>query len=494
MRRLRDASLRRKMTAIVMITSLFAVGTAATGFVLYDRVSFRNALVNERSLLADMVGATSIAALAFKDQVEGREILQALRVEPHVIGAAVYDAKGEPFATYARAGGPPFAAPQVASDRAIFESGHLLVSRRIVLDGKTIGTVHIESDLDELQSRLRRYVAIVIGVTAAASLVALLLLSPLQGIISRPILDMVATARRISDQKDFSVRASKHGDDEIGSLVDAFNVMLDRVQQRDDEARDARNHAETANRAKSAFLTNMSHELRTPLNGIIGYSEMLTEEAHDRGLEDLVPDLERIQFAGKHLLSLINDILDLSKIEAGKMELHIERFGVLPMIRDVVSTVQPLAAKNGNTLALDLPRDAEQLVIVSDLMKIRQSLWNLLSNASKFTQGGRLSLSVRQHTVAGTPWITFAVEDTGIGMTPEHLGKLFEEFVQADSSTTRRYGGTGLGLAISRRFCRQMGGEITVDSVLGVGSTFAIHLPCVAVESGATLARLATPA
>ena len=127
-------------------------------------------------------------------------------------------------------------------------------------------------------------------------------------------------------------------------------------------------------------------------------------------------------------------------------------------------------------------------------MKIRQSLWNLLSNASKFTQGGRLSLSVEQHTVAGTPWITFAVGDTGIGMTPEHLGKLFEEFVQADSSTTRRYGGTGLGLAISRRFCRQLGGEITVDSVLGVGSTFAIHLPCVTVESGATLARLAAPA
>jgi len=494
MKRLRDASLRRKMTAIVMITSLFAVGTAATGFVLYDRVSFRNGLVNERSLLADMVGATSIAALAFKDQVEGREILQALRVEPHVIGAAIYDAQGEPFAIYARADATGFVAPRVASNLANFQNGHLLVFRRIVLDGKTIGTVHIESDLDELQARLRRYVTIVMGVTAAASLVALLLLSPLQGIISRPILEMVATARRISDQKDFSVRASKHGDDEIGALVDAFNVMLDRVQQRDDEARDARNHAESANRAKSAFLTNMSHELRTPLNGIIGYSEMLTEEAHDRGLDDLVPDLERIQFAGKHLLSLINDILDLSKIEAGKMELHIERFEVLPMIRDVVSTVQPLAAKNGNTLTLDLPEDAGQLAIVSDLMKIRQSLWNLLSNASKFTQGGRLSLSVQQHTVAGTPWITFAVGDTGIGMTPEHLGKLFEEFVQADSSTTRRYGGTGLGLAISRRFCRQLGGEITVDSVLGVGSTFAIHLPCVTVESGAALARLATPA
>jgi signal transduction histidine kinase len=494
MRRLRDASLRRKMTAIVMITSLFALATAATGFVLYDRVSFRDGLVNERSLLADMVGATSMAALAFKDQVEGQEILKALRVEPHVIGAAIYDAQAEPFAIYTRAGGPPFAAPRAASDQAIFRDGHLLVFRRIALDGRTIGTVHIESDLDELQSRLRRYVAIVLAVTAAASLVALLLLSPLQGIISRPILDMVATARRISDQKDFSVRASKHGDDEIGALVDAFNVMLDRVQQRDDETRDARNHAETANRAKSAFLTNMSHELRTPLNGIIGYSEMLTEEAHDRGLEDLVPDLERIQTAGKHLLSLINDILDLSKIEAGKMQLHIERFGVLPMIRDVVSTVQPLAAKNGNTLTLDLPKDADRLAIVSDLMKIRQSLWNLLSNASKFTQGGRVSLSVRQHTVAGTPWITFAVGDTGIGMTPEHLGRLFEEFVQADSSTTRRYGGTGLGLAISRRLCRQLGGEITVDSELGVGSTFAIHLPCVAVERGAASALLAPSA
>jgi signal transduction histidine kinase len=493
-RRLRDASLRRKMTAIVMMTSLFALATAATGFVLYDRISFRDGLVNERSLLADMVGATSVAALAFQDQVEGREILKALRVEPHVIGAAVYDLQGEPFAIYTRDGELPFAPPRAASDRAIFQDGHLLVFRRIVLDGKTIGTVHIESDLDELQVRLRRYIAIVMGVTAAALLIALLLLSPLQGIISRPVLDMVATARRISEQKDFSVRASKYGDDEIGALVDAFNAMLDRVQQRDDEARDARTHAETANRAKSAFLTNMSHELRTPLNGIIGYSEMLTEEAHDRGFEDLVPDLERIQTAGKHLLSLINDILDLSKIEAGKMQLNIEHFAVLPMIRDVISTVQPLAAKNGNTLTLDLPRDADRIALVSDLMKIRQSLWNLLSNASKFTEGGRVSLSVRQHTVAGTPWITFAVGDTGIGMTPDHLGRLFEEFVQADSSTARRYGGTGLGLAISRRLCRQLGGEITVDSEPGVGSTFAIHLPCVAVESDATLAQLAPSA
>jgi signal transduction histidine kinase len=491
MRRLRDASLRRKATAIVMTASLVALVTAATGFILYDRVSFRDGLVNQRSLLADMVGATSLAALAFQDQVEGRELLKALRVEPHVTGAAIYDVRGDLFASYARGGVPPFAAPPVASDRAIFQNDRLLVFRRIVLDGKTIGTVHIESDLDELQTRLRRYVVIVIGVTAAASLIALLLLSTLQGFVSRPILDMVATARRISDQKDFSVRATKYGDDEMGALVDAFNAMLDRVQQRDDETRDARTHAETANRAKSAFLTNMSHELRTPLNGIIGYSEMLTEEAHDRGLEDLVPDLERIQTAGKHLLNLINDILDLSKIEAGKMELHIERFGVLPMIRDVISTVQPLAARNGNTLTLDLPPGADRIAIVSDLMKIRQCLWNLLSNASKFTHRGRVSLSVRQHTVAGSPWITFAVGDTGIGIAPENVGRLFEEFVQADSSTTRRYGGTGLGLAISRRFCQQLGGEITVDSALGVGSTFAIHLPCVAAETGAALPMLA---
>src|SRR5688572_5637232 len=168
MRRLRDASLRHKVTAIVMTTSLVALVMAATGFIVYDRISFRDGLVNQRSLLADMVGATSLAALAFQDQVEGRELLKALRVEPHVTGAAIYDVRGDLFASYARGGVPSFAAPPVASDRAIFQNDRLLVFRRIVLDGKTIGTVHIESDLDELQTRLRRYVAIVMGVTAAA--------------------------------------------------------------------------------------------------------------------------------------------------------------------------------------------------------------------------------------------------------------------------------------------------------------------------------------
>jgi len=319
----------------------------------------------------------------------------------------------------------------------------------------------------------------VLAVMLTATLVALLLLSQLQSIVSRPILDVVRTAKLVSEQKDYAVRARKHGRDEIGTLVDAFNEMLDRVQERDRQLRTARDAAEAANKAKSAFLANMSHELRTPLNGIIGYSEMLSEEAADRGLQDVIPDLTRIRAAGKHLLTLINDILDLSKIESGKMDLHLETFAIAPMTREVIATIQPLAASNANRLEIEIPPAVETAEMRADLTKVRQSLWNLLSNACKFTRGGsvRLSAWTAPAPSDGVGSVWFAVSDSGIGMAPDTLQKLFQEFVQADSSTTRQYGGTGLGLAISRRFCRQMGGDITVESAEGLGSKFVIRLP-----------------
>ena len=232
---------------------------------------------------------------------------------------------------------------------------------------------------------------------------------------------------------------------------------------------------EVASRHKSEFLANMSHELRTPLNAIIGYSEMLQEEARDQSAEGFVPDLQRINAAGKHLLELINGVLDLSKIEAGKMELYLETFEVEALVRDVAAVLEPLAQKNANRLEVQCAPDVGAMR--ADLTKLRQALFNLLSNACKFTERGVVSVAVAREATADGDVIVFAVSDTGIGMTPEQMARLFEEFGQADASTTRRYGGTGLGLALSRRLCRMMGGDITVTSEPGRGSTFTIRLP-----------------
>ena len=232
--------------------------------------------------------------------------------------------------------------------------------------------------------------------------------------------------------------------------------------------------AEAANRAKSAFLASMSHELRTPLNAIIGYSEMLSEEAEESNATGILQDLDKIRTAGKHLLGLINSVLDLSKIEAGKMELFIETFPVDRLVKDVRDIALPLAVKNRNKLKIQIEPGTGEMQ--ADQTKVRQSLFNLLSNACKFTSDGEVSLTVRR---TSDQFFEFTVRDTGVGMTPEQIGKLFESFAQGDSSMTRRFGGTGLGLAISRSFARMMGGDIFVESEFGKGSSFLLRLPAV---------------
>lgn len=239
--------------------------------------------------------------------------------------------------------------------------------------------------------------------------------------------------------------------------------------------------AQEATQAKSAFLANMSHELRTPMNAILLYSEILQDDAADLGMDDFVTDLKKIQGAGKHLLALINGILDLSKIEAGRMDLYLESFSVQNLVQDVITTVKPLVEKNSNRLELEYGSNVANMR--ADITKLRQTLFNLLSNASKFTENGSIRLRVERQGNGEGDWYTFSVRDSGIGMTAEQMGKLFQDFSQADASTTRKYGGTGLGLAISRRFCQMMGGDITVTSEIGVGSCFIISLPAQVTNS-----------
>jgi signal transduction histidine kinase len=258
----------------------------------------------------------------------------------------------------------------------------------------------------------------------------------------------------------------------VQTFADQAVIAIENVRLFNEIQDKSRQLAE-ASQHKSQFLANMSHELRTPLNAIIGVTEMLREDAEAVN-QDLEP-LDRVLGAGRHLLALINDILDLSKIEAGRMELQLEPFALAPLIANVVKTIEPLAAKNANQVAAQC--DVEIGTMHADQMRLRQALLNLMSNANKFTDHGTITIDARQGQEDGRGWVTIAVADTGIGMTPEQMGKLFQEFSQADASTTRKYGGTGLGLAISKRFCQMMGGDITVESEVDRGSIFTIRLP-----------------
>ena len=302
-----------------------------------------------------------------------------------------------------------------------------------------------------------------IGFALAAIALALLLGRTISWSIVGPIREIEARLRQIA-AGDFTQRVAIENRDELGALAENVNRTSAELARLYRDLVAASEH-------KSAFLANMSHELRTPLNAIIGYSEMLYETAEDEGQEAFLTDLEKITQAGRHLLSLINDILDLSKIEAGRMEIYLEEVDLGNLVEEVRAIVEPLASVNKNRLEIDCPPELPPLR--TDRTKLKQSLLNLLSNASKFTQEGELTLRV----AAAANEISFVVRDSGIGMTEEQLGRLFQAFSQADASTTRRYGGTGLGLAITKKFCEMLGGRIEVESTPGEGSAFTIVLP-----------------
>ncbi len=505
----------------LLTASLISSLAGGGGIIAYEVYKFNQNAIQDLNATATML-SSSVSGLMQQDKrAEATQALNTLAGYPHILAAGLYNYnEGSDNLLIARYLHPSSSelVPLVPRQlRHHFEGGTLILFRPIENEGKRVGVLYLKADLKgALNTNYKRYANIAAIVILVSSLASLFISFALQRIIIRPVQELGAAARALTDRHDFSVRVIPKGQDEMGALMRAFNEMVGTISRRNEElraantateesnhrlqeanstletkvrertveleqatmdAQKARNDAEEASQSKSAFLANMSHELRTPLNAIIGYSEMLMEETADMGEEAMEADLKNIHSAGKHLLSLINDILDLSKIEAGKITLYLEEFSVDDLVKEVTATIQPLLEKNNNNITVKC--DAALGSMTADLTKVRQSLFNLLSNACKFTKQGTITLQAQRQSESDREWINLSVSDTGIGLLPEQMERLFQPFVQADAGTTKKFGGTGLGLAITRRFCRLMGGDALVSSEYGKGSTFTLRLPSV---------------
>lgn len=467
-------SIRNKLIAIFLIATVVPLVVGFSLVIFNDVRAFRREAVENALAIARVTGENTVAALTFGDAEDSTATLGKLGEIPDIEAAYIFDANGKLFSKFVRnqVAAVPHS-PATGSRR--FEGEHLYVTERIAYEGETYGSIELVISTAALDRRMAQHgltLALLLLVLASASVVLAL---RLEKIVSRPILDLASTARVISESHDYSLRVRKTTDDEIGVLSDSFNDMLSQIERRQQE----RDEADRRTQQKSHFLANMSHELRTPLNAIIGFSEILHGRLADRVTAKERKFIENINYSGQHLLGLVNDILDLSKIEAGHIEVSPEPLSIAQLIEAVTNLMRGVSSRKNVSLHVDI---SEMPIVWVDGVKLKQILYNLLSNAVKFSSpNGMVRVSASAIAAASSPLgvdsVKIAVADKGIGIDPANHDLIFQEFQQIDSALSRQIEGTGLGLALVRKLVQMHGGVIRVDSALGSGATFTIILP-----------------
>ncbi len=504
-------SISRKLTWMNMLVSGAALLLACAAFIAFDMITFRQAMLRNLSTQAQIIGSNSVSALLFNDPQSAENTLLALKAAPNILSAQVYLPDGRPFASYSRDRGrhnpvpPPI--PSGQAQTHWIEDDQIALVRSIVLDGKPIGAVYIRSDLQELHSRFQRYAAIAAIVLSACLLAALLISSIFRRAVADPIVDLSKIAKVVSQDKNYSVRATPiRSPAELAILIDAFNEMLAQIQQSESALRMARDgleqrvrertaeleaakreveefsrsvllakeEVERGSKFKDQFLSTMSHELRTPLNAVLGFSDLLADERYGPLNDRQQRYVTHIHTGGEHLLKLISDILDLSKIEAGRMELTREHVTVASAFAEVISGLHPLAKKKSQAL---LQKVEPNLHVYADAMRFKQILMNLVANAIKFTpEDGRIELVARRVE----DQVRMEVHDNGPGIPPDQQQRIFEAFVRL-TQTGSATEGTGLGLAITSRLVELHGSKLGIESQPGEGTSFYFSLPLVAI-------------